>query len=871
MELFTKSINSCLAELKTSPQGLSNEEARRREILSQSDQIAKAKKPSILKLFLKQFADLMIMILLLSAAVSFVIGIVENSTSEIVDGCVILFIVFANAIFGLMQENKAEKSMQLLQKMTQPETTVLRESEQRKIFAEKIVPGDIVVLESGSIVPADCRLIESVGLCVDESSLTGESMPVEKDCNFLCRADSPLPERKNMVFNGTTVVKGRGLGVVSKIGKTSELGKMAGVIGSAKKEMSPLQKDIKNLGKVSTFLILAMALVTFIIELAAGFKPLDAFLTAVAISVAAIPESMPAVITIIMSLGIARLAKQKAIVKQIHSVETLGCCDVICSDKTGTITQNKMSVKAVFCDNQLLFSNFDKAKDFSLLLQTMSLCNDCHKNGSHYVGEPTEKALVEFAKLFGSDKAQLENSFKRIGEIPFDSERKLMSCKYDLGNQKTIFVKGAVDKLLNCCSKILINGISLQLSNERRSMIEKAHEKMSSNALRVLGFAIKNLDDGIDENELTFVGMVGLMDPPRKEVFAAVQKCKQAGMRAVMITGDHYETAFAIAKEIGLATSKKQVMSGAEIDKLDDESFLKKLDNINVFARVSPENKVRIVEGFKKKGHIVAMTGDGVNDAASMKKANIGIGMGKTGTDVTKEVADLIVTDDNFATIVIAVEEGRKVYKNIQKTVKFLFSANMGEIMALFFATIIFPQYVFLLPLQILFVNLITDSLPAIALGAEPAENDLMSSKPRRTESGIFGEGNGWSIVIMGLVQTFLTISTFCLGIWLYNPQIASTMAFYTLNIVQFFYLLSIRTEASFFKSNPFKNKWCIISCAFAGVVLMLIALTPLRKILHLTSLNFVQMLFILVSCLVMFFASEICKFVLRKKHNKQK
>ena len=431
-------------------------------------------------------------------------------------------------------------------------------------------------------------------------------------------------------------------------------------------------------------------------------------------------------------------------------------------------------------------------------------------------------------------------------------------CAYE--GRKVAFVKGAVDMLLNKCSKMIISGIEIELTPARRAEIEKVNSEMASKALRVLGFAFKSVDNERNYKEecLTFVGMVGMIDPPRKEVLAAVKKCKQAGMRPIMITGDHAETAYAVAKEIGIVSSKNEIMTGSEIEVLTDEKLQERLKSVNVFARVSPEHKVRIVEGLKKLGHVVAMTGDGVNDAASMKKANIGIGMGITGTDVTKEVADLIITDDNFATIVVAVEEGRKVYKNIQKTVKFLFSANMGEILALFIATIIFPQYVFLLPIQILFVNLITDSLPAIALGVEPAESNLMDDKPRPKSKGLFSDGNGWMTIVMGLVQTLLTISSFCIGLYLYGAASATSMAFYTLNIVQFFYLLSVRTEASIFASNPFKNKWCIGAIAFAGGLLTLIAATPLHRVLKLASLTGFEWGYILLVSVVMLIASEI-------------
>lgn len=873
MSFYSQSIASCLERVGSKLSGLSGEEAAKRANKYKSERIEKQKTSGLLKKFVMQFADLMIMILLASASVSFVIGIVNHSSSEIIDGSVILAIVLMNAFFGMLQENKAEKSLQALEKMSRPEAVVVRNGQQIKIRTEMVVPGDIVVLEAGTILPADCRLIESSALMVDESSLTGESHAASKDANFICKESTPLSERKNMVYNGTNVVKGRGLAVVVNIGKSSELGKIAGSLLETKKDLTPLQKGIKDLGKIITYLILGMAVVTLIIEIAAKHNPMEAFLTAVAISVAAIPESMPAVITIIMSLGVSRLAKQRAIVKHMHSVETLGCCDVICSDKTGTITQNKMEIKAIYCDNKLSYSRSNIGKDFPLLLDAMVLCNDCSLSRNGYSGDPTELALVNFAKKYGYDKKIVEQKSMRLFDLPFDSERKLMSTINMYNGQKTAFVKGAVDMLLARCSYILISGIKLELTEERRKEILHANSAMASKALRVLGFAVKKVEHekNYQEAELVFVGLVGMIDPPRPEVKDAVKKCRKAGMRPIMITGDHAETAFSVAKEIGIVSQKSEIMTGIEIDKLSDEQLALRLKTVSVFARVSPDNKTRIVNGLKKLGHVVAMTGDGVNDAASMKKASIGIGMGITGTDVTKEVADIIITDDNFATIVVAVEEGRKVYKNIQKTVKFLFSANMGEILALFFATIIFPQYTFLLPIQILFVNLITDSLPAIALGVERAESNLMDAQPRPKDKGLFSDGNGAMTIIMGLVQTVLTLSSFCIGLFLYGEASATSMAFYTLNIVQFFYLISIRTEQSIFKSNPFANKFCNIAILFAGGLLALIAATPLHKVLHLASLTGFEWLWILMVSILMLVASEICKYFLRRKPPKNK
>lgn len=868
-DFYSYSVADTLKLLSSRREGLSWQEAGDRLLKSGENEIAKDKHSSIFFKFLQQFKDLMILILLISATVSVVIGMCQSTFSEIFDGLIIFAIVLMNAIFGVVQEHKAEKSLEALKKLTEPEAVVLRDGQQKKINVKRVVEGDVVVLEAGTIVPADVRIIESASLQIDESSLTGESYPVSKNASDVYEADTPLGDRHNMAFKGTTVAGGRGFGVATAVGEKTELGKIASAIKTTQKEMTPLQKNIKDVGKLLTILVLVVAAITFCLEVVA--RPgniLEAFLTAVAISVAAIPESMPAVITIIMSMGIARLAKQKAIVKRMHSVETLGACQVICSDKTGTITQNKMTVTASYCDGK--FNDSKVSND--IFLRAILLCNDTSVSDGVYVGDPTEIALVEFAAKHGLKKVELENCYKRVGEFPFDSRRKLMSTLNMINGQKVMFTKGATDFLLKRCNQILLNGKVINLTKFDKECIVKANSQMAKNALRVIAVAYKPIGNGANEKEenLIFVGLIGMIDPPRKEIEGAVRKCRKAGMRPIMITGDHKETAFAIARQIDIAANADEVVTGAELDALDDDALDKIIGKINVFARVSPENKVRIVEALKKQGKVVAMTGDGVNDAPSLKKASIGIGMGIAGTDVTKEVADLIVTDDNFATIVVAVEEGRKIYQNIQKTVKFLFSANMGEMLSLFLATILFPQCVFLFPVQILFVNLITDSLPAIALGVEKPEKDLMSAPPRDSKKSLFADGVGSSIVVLGIIQTLLVIVSYYFGLKLYNEYVASTMAFYTLNIVQMFYLASMRTNGNMFKSNPFKNKFFTLAIAFCFGLLALIAFTPLAKMLKLVSLNALQWGVIFGLSVIMMFASEGFK-VIYKLFSKKK
>lgn len=859
-DFYSMTVEETLVKLNSSRQGLTDKDVATRNT---HKDIEIKKHKSWFGKFIEQFKDLMILILLIASAISIIIGICQNTMSEIIDGGIILAIVVMNAIFGVIQESKAEKSLEALKKMTEPEAIVLRNGERVKINVKALVEGDVVVLEAGSIVPADIRIIESASLQIDESSLTGESYSVRKDCEKVYKEGTVIADRRNMAYRGTTVTDGRGLGVATKVGSSTEIGKIAEAIKEVEKEQTPLQKNIKEVGKLLTILVLAMAAVTFFLEVVA--RPgniLEAFLTAVAISVAAIPESMPAVITIIMSMGVARLAKQKAVVKRLHSVETLGSCDVICSDKTGTITQNKMTITSVFFDGKLLGAKKDDSND--LLLYCMLLCNDTTKSKGRFVGDPTEIALSDFGAICGKDKVKIEKDCKRINEIPFDSRRKLMSTVNIVNGTQMMFTKGAVDSLLTRCDRICLNGKVIALTKEQKNSILQANSVMADKALRVLAFAYKPLSNDKDfkEEGLIFVGLAGMIDPPRREIAGAVAKCKSAGMRPVMITGDHKDTAYAVAKEIGIVKHKYEVLTGEELDRLSDEELASKISHIGVFARVSPENKVRIVDAFKKQGHVVAMTGDGVNDAPSLKRASIGIGMGIAGTDVTKEVADIIVTDDNFATIVIAVEEGRKIYQNIQKTVKFLFSANMGEMMSLFLATVIFPQYVFLFPVQILFVNLITDSLPAIALGMEKPEKDLMQMPPRSAKKSLFADGTGSAIVILGIIQTLLVIGAYTFGLKLYDQYVASTMAFYTLNIVQMFYLASMRTNNSMFKSNPFKNKFFTLSIAFCFGLIAIIALSPLQGMLKLVSLNGVQWGFIFALSVVMMLASELYKII---------
>ena len=860
-EFYELTVSQTLRELETQKDGLLTSQVFDRSLESKRHQIREEKRDGFFKKFLMQIKDLMVMVLLISAVVSIIVGATEKSSSEIVDGAIILGIVAMNATFGVYQERKSEKAIESLKKLTRPEAFVVRDGKTLKVKAEDIVFGDVVVLSAGSIVPADLRLISTNNFKVNEASLTGESKAVEKDENFICGEKTPVSERKNIAFCGCVVESGSATGVVIKIGDQTEIGKIAKSLKETKRELTPLQNDIQKVGKILTYLILFIAGVTFVLETI--FNPgeiLVAFLTAVSISVAAIPESLPAVITIIMSLGVAKLSKERAIVKKLNAVETLGACDIICSDKTGTITQNKMKVEKIFS-----FGGEDK-----LMLLNMALCNNARLGTSGYVGSSTEVALLEFAKKSGVKKEKIDFECKRFDENPFDSGRKMMSTCNFVDEKKICFTKGALDKILPRCKFYVCKGKVILLTENAKKKILNENKKMCDEALRVMAFACK-ISDRCDESELVFQGLCGICDPPRKEIFDAVKTCKKAGMRAIMITGDFKNTALAVAKKVGIAESEKDVVSGEEIDSFSDEMFVKIVEQKSVFARVTPEHKARIVETLRKNGHTVAMTGDGVNDAPSMKKADIGIGMGKTGTDVTKDVADILITDDNFATIVVAVKEGRKIYNNIQKTIKYLFSANMAEILALFFITILLPGKTFLLPVQILFVNLITDSLPAVALGVEPVETNIMDEKPRDKNKGLLSSGGGTSILILGSFQTILTLFSYFFGLYFGGEKTAITMAFYTLNLIQLFYMFTARTNQSCFKSNPFKNKLFLVAFLAGMTTLCIIAFSGARDILKLEKLNLMCWLVVFALSLSIVLIGEFYKKVEEKVLKRRK
>lgn len=823
MQFHSFTREDTFKELSSRPEGLTQSEAEQRLLKDGKNKLAEVKrKPAIVK-FLSQFVDPMIIVLLAAAIVSSVVSIVQKEYTELIDAGIILVIVLINAIIGFVQENKAENALEALRNKNKPYAKVLRGGERQSVPAEEIVVGDVVVLEAGDIVPADMRLITSSSLKIEEAALTGESVPSEKDANALLSENAALGDRVNTAYSGGTVTYGRGSGVVTATGMNTEMGKIAKMLSEVKEAPSPLNKQLGKTAKILSVGVLAIALVIFLISVFAyGKNALDAFMTAVAIAVAAIPEGLPAVVTIVLALGVQKMSARRAIVKNLPSVETLGCCEVICSDKTGTLTLNQMTVRETYCPSQ----------NEQLLQSIMALCNDTVVSGGGLAGDPTETALVAYAQGKGVDFNKLREDYPRINEKPFDSDRKLMTTVHEADGKKVSYTKGAPDILLSRCKYILTaNGVE-PLEDSVADEIKKVNSEMANRALRVLAAAYVD-GESLDEENMIFVGLTGMIDPPRAEVKDAVAKCRAAGVQVIMITGDHLDTACAIARELDILREGNLKATGAELDKMSDEELYEKIGNFAVFARVSPENKVRIVKAIKHNQKVVAMTGDGVNDAPSIKEADIGIGMGITGTQVSKDAADIILTDDNFATIVGAVEEGRKIFSNITKAIQFLLSANIAEVLCLFVSSVILagivgdPEFVFLTPVMILWVNLVTDSFPALSLGIEKAESDVMNMPPRKSNSSLFAGNMGKDIILQGIMQAALVMTSFCLGYFVIgdsDPEVAhmqaSTMAFVSLCLIQLFHSFNLRSQRnSVLNKKFFSNKFLDLS-ALVGIAL---------------------------------------------------
>ncbi len=870
-EFYSLSSQEVLKNLNSNTSGLSSDKAQKFLEINGKNKLAEGKKKTKLQRFFAQFKDVMIIILLIAAAVSIVMSFIEKDSSSLIEGGIILVIVLLNAIMGYVQENKAENALENLKKSTQPYCEVLRGGEAMKIKSEDLVVGDIVVLEAGNIVPADLRLIETHMLKTDESALTGESVSVEKDANLIINSGASLSERKNMAYSGTVVTYGRALGVVTATGTDTEFGKISVMLASDEKVLTPLQKTLAKIGQLISWAVIVIAIVIFVIKLIhTPQDPINAFLVAVALAVAAIPESLPAVVTIIMALSVQTLANKNAIIKHLHAVETLGSCSVICSDKTGTLTQNKMTVKKIYMNKNFYLADTKIESSLTLeqVINCITLCNDTKIEKKELFGDPTETALITCSKNLGFKPTQIIKNYPRVDEVPFDSNRKMMTTFNKFENCIIEYTKGALQSVLDCCSHILINNKQQKLTTDLKEEIIKANQTMADSALRVLGLAYKAFDNNkkiTHEKDLCFIGLVGMIDPPRPEAKEAIKKCFTAGLKPIMITGDNPDTAFAIAKELGIASKKNQVATGKDLDKWSHEEFMRHITRITVYARVSPEHKVKIVKAFKSLKKIVAMTGDGVNDAPSLKQADIGVGMGITGTDVTKEVADMIVTDDNFATIIVAVEEGRKIYTNIQKTVQFLLSTNVVEVLTLLLASIFMPALTFLTSAQILFINFITDSLPAIALGLEGAEKDIMTKPPRENTNNLFSNGVGYRILYQGFLQTVIIMLEFALVYkFTQNNVMASTMVFFTLNVMQILHSVNLKTNKSIFAyKNLFKNKTFNISFIVATILVLAVALIPVvGSIFGLCSLPVTNLLIAFGCGLLIIPLVELGKFV---------
>jgi len=857
MNYYSQNKEKALEDFATTPEGLSAEESQKRLSANGKNELSEGKKKSKIKQFFSQFADTMILVLLAAALVSAALAIVEKQYTELADAGIILLIVIINAVIGFVQENKAEAALAALKNMNKPFSKVIRGGQVITVRSEDIVVGDIVDLEAGDIVPADIRLLATSSLKIQEAALTGESVPSEKNCDNVVTDDAPLGDRSNMAYSSGLVAYGRGTGVVVATGMNTEVGKIAKMLSESDETKTPLQKQLAKTAKILTWIVLGIAIVIFAVSLikvaVQESNPawmdtiVGSFMTAVAIAVAAIPEGLPAVVTIVLSIGVQIMSKRNAIVRNLPAVETLGCCEIICSDKTGTLTLNQMTVKKMYTPTDGIFAeeNYIEKESTLLPLRAMILCNDTHiGQDGKLLGDPTETALVAFAQNKGYDYSALRNEYKRVDEIPFDSVRKLMTTINEKEGKRVAYVKGATDLLINRCTHIYRNGEVLAITEKDIAEIKKANSEMANTALRVLGIAIKteNIEGEEAEQGLTFIGLVGMIDPPRKEVKEAVRVCRNAGMTPLMITGDHKDTAAAIAREIGILYGNKKIMTGAEIDALTDEEFVKIIEEYAVFARVSPENKVRIVKAYKALDKVVAMTGDGVNDAPSIKEADIGIGMGITGTDVSKGASDIVLADDNFATIIGAVEEGRKIYSNITKAIQYLLSANIAEVLCLFIATLFLPaEQTFLTAVMILWINLVTDALPALALGMEKAELNVMDAPPRKDKSSLFAGKMGIDIIIQGLMQTVLVMGSFLIGYLcdfdashhitlatIPHGAEGSTMAFITLGVIQLFHCFNLKSkENTIFKKDIFGNKLMNISFVLGLCLMALVVFVP--------------------------------------------
>ena len=814
------------------------------------NKLEEKKRESIVIKFIKQFNDFMIIILIIASIISAVVARLEGS-NDYFDSIIIIAIVVFNAIMGLVQEAKAEKSLEALKKMTAPTCRVKRNGKISTIKSEQIVPGDIVLLEAGNYVPADCRLISSSNLKIEESSLTGETVPVLKEANSILKEKTALGDMVNMAFSTTIVVNGHGEAIVTDIGMNTKVGKIAKMIITNEAPETPIQKKLGEVGKSLGIACLGICLLIFAIGLLKKIEPIEMFMTSVGLAVAAIPEGLPAIVTIMLSIGVTKMAKKNSIIRKLPAVETLGSSSVICSDKTGTLTQNKMQVTKIANIN----GETNDKEYIKWLMGMATMCTDVEiskENGKmELTGEPTEKAIVSKALDEGQNKNELYNVMKRVKDIPFDSSRKMMTTIHKMPNGYRVITKGAPDVLLKRCNKVYDNGNVTTLDYSKTKLIENQNNKMADEALRVLAIAyldIPSLPSRIDtetvEKNLIFIGLIGMIDPPREGVKEAVATCKKAGIKTVMITGDHIITAKAIAKDLGILRGSDLAITGEELDKIPQSILQKNIMNYSVFARVTPEHKVRIVKAYQSTDAVVAMTGDGVNDAPALKNADIGIAMGKNGTDVAKNAADMVLTDDNFVTIVEAVKQGRNIFDNIKKAVHFLIATNIGEIVTIFLGLVLGLKSP-LLAIQLLWINLVTDSLPAIALGLEKPEADIMDKKPRDSKKGIFADGLWQRIITEGTMLGILTLVAFSVGNYLYDIEVGRTMAFVSLGLLELVHSFNIKSEESIFKVGLFENKYLLGAFILGALLQIVVVVIPsVAEVFKLVPLTQVQWMY---------------------------
>ena len=873
MKYYCEDAAEVLRQVDSSSEGLTSGEAAKRLERDGRNELAAEKKDSLIKQFFKQMADPMIIILIVAAAISAATGIYQGE--GITDTIIILAVVIVNAVLGVYQENKAEKAIEALQAMSAATSKVLRDGKVTIVPSAELVAGDVVLLEAGDAVPADGRILESASLQIEEAALTGESVPVYKFIDIIDLKDSrdvPLGDRKNMAYMGSTVVYGRGSMVVTDTGMNTEMGKIADALARAEEGQTPLQIKLSQLSKILTWLVLGICVVIFGVQIAyaGGFSGdviLESFMVAVSLAVAAIPEGLAAVVTVVLSIGVTNMSKRNAIIRRLTAVETLGCAQIICSDKTGTLTQNRMTVVDHY------------GEDEKLLARAMSLCSDAEEdeNGAA-VGEPTECALVNYAHGLGLGKPALKAAEPRVGEAPFDSMRKMMSTVHKTADGIVQYTKGAPDEVLKLCTGCLENGRVVPMTDAKRAEILAANKAMADRALRVLAASMRKWDAVPEdcspanlEHDLVFIGLTGMIDPVRPEVKAAIEECRGAGIRPIMITGDHIDTAVAIAKELGILDGETKAITGSQLDAMSDEEFEREFRNISVYARVQPEHKTRIVNAWRKHGNVTAMTGDGVNDAPSIKSADIGVGMGITGTDVTKNVADMVLADDNFATIVGAVEEGRRIYDNIRKAIQFLLGSNMSEVISIFVATLL--GFTILQPVHLLWINLVTDCFPALALGMERAEADIMKRRPRDAKAGVFAGGMGFDIAYQGLVVSALTLASYFIGhyiesgVWTITDSAdGTTMAFVTMSMAEIFHSFNMRSQRGSLLTLKGFNKTLNWAALGSLVATTLVCEVPfLANAFGFTSVELNEYLIALALAFCVIPIVEIVKFIQRR------